>query len=250
VKKAKRKNSNRVYVRKTSEVLAAAEKAFIKAGFGGVTVDDIAELAGVSKRTVYSNFANKEALFAAVIKTRCAEVVPAPVTDEQVAGDPEFELTKLAANFLHALYTPEQVALYQTVVAESRQFPELGRMMYQGPILRSQEVFDSYLRQQVALGRMRFPNLDIAAAQLVALLKINLHMPMLLSQPVQITRSIINEIAAACVQLFLYGAATPGNKHKNPAGKVRAVSHRAVNQKPAAARESVAKEEETARPAP
>jgi TetR/AcrR family transcriptional repressor of mexJK operon len=209
-----RTKNKRVYVRKTNVVLAAAEQAFLKAGYGGVSVDQIAELAGVSKRTIYSNFENKENLFAAVIKNRCAAVVPTGVTDELVAEDPETALIRLATTFLGAIFAPEQIALYQTVVADCRQFSEVGRIMYEGPVLRSQSVFDSYLRQQVALGRMRFPKIELAGAQLVALLKTNLHMQLLFSQPAKVTRQVILESATASVQLFLYGASTrAGSEH-------------------------------------
>lgn len=205
-----RPRRNRVYVRKTDVVLAAAEEAFIKGGYSGVSIDAIAERAGVSKRTVYSNFANKETLFAAVIKNRCKEVVPAAIDATQMAADCEVVLIELAIRFLQALYSPDMIALYQTVVAECRHQPEIGRIMYEGPITRSHEIFDSYLRQQVAMGRMQFPAIDLAAAQLIALLKTNIHMQLIFSRPVKLTHQAIRKIASASVRLFLYGCATPG----------------------------------------
>src|SRR3954451_5497567 len=48
-------------------VLAAAERAFLAAGFGAVTMDAIAREAGVSKATVYAHYTSKEALFGAVV---------------------------------------------------------------------------------------------------------------------------------------------------------------------------------------
>src|SRR5260370_20532628 len=52
---------------KAETILAAAERAFLAAGFGAVTMDRVASEAGVSKATVYAHFHSKEALFGAVI---------------------------------------------------------------------------------------------------------------------------------------------------------------------------------------
>ncbi|MFE9448802.1 ScbR family autoregulator-binding transcription factor [Streptomyces sp. NPDC006739] len=53
-------------VRTRSQVLDAAAEAFATKGFPAVTVQDVAELAGVTKGAVYFHFANKEALAQAV----------------------------------------------------------------------------------------------------------------------------------------------------------------------------------------
>ncbi|PTM97991.1 ScbR family autoregulator-binding transcription factor [Streptomyces sp. VMFN-G11Ma] len=53
-------------VRTRGQVLDAAAKAFATKGFPAVTVQDVAELAGVTKGAVYFHFANKEALAQAV----------------------------------------------------------------------------------------------------------------------------------------------------------------------------------------
>ncbi|WP_353947339.1 ScbR family autoregulator-binding transcription factor (plasmid) [Streptomyces sp. HUAS MG91] len=53
-------------VRTRGVVLAAAAQAFADRGFPPVTVQDVAELAGMTKGAVYFHFANKEALAQAV----------------------------------------------------------------------------------------------------------------------------------------------------------------------------------------
>ncbi|MFI7386451.1 ScbR family autoregulator-binding transcription factor [Streptomyces sp. NPDC049813] len=58
------KQERAVRTRKT--VLAAAAQAFAARGFPPVTVQDVAELAGMTKGAVYFHFANKEALAQAV----------------------------------------------------------------------------------------------------------------------------------------------------------------------------------------
>jgi TetR/AcrR family transcriptional regulator, mexJK operon transcriptional repressor len=192
--------------RKDDIVLGAAEKAFVQFGYASTSVDAIAELAGVSKRTVYSNFKTKQALFEEVIRKRAAAVVPAEIPAALLDGDPEETLFQISVAFLKAVFSHESVALYQTVVADSRQFPEIGAMMADGPILRSQMVFDAYFRQEAQKGLMQFPNLDLAAAQFVSLLKTNVHLRLLFNQPADTSKRAIEESARASIHLFLHGA--------------------------------------------
>jgi TetR/AcrR family transcriptional repressor of mexJK operon len=197
----------RDYPRKNEIVLAAAERVFLERGYGGTSMDEVAERAGVSKRTIYSNFGSKQDLFAAVIATHCAEVLPdALVGVDLQTTDPQPVLCMLATKFLTSIFSKVQVELYQTVVAASRQFPEIGKMMFEGPIMDSQNIFDRFLRIQAGLGHLRFPDLDAAAPQLIALLKTNLHMRLLFHQPASTSRRAIARSAEASVHLFLHGA--------------------------------------------
>lgn len=197
----------RAYSRKTDIVLVAAERAFLEAGYANTSMDTVAEQAGVSKRTVYSNFGSKQDLFAAVIRKRCADVLPHALEGIDLATrDPEAALGGLAVAFLKSIFSRPQIELFQTVVAESRQFPEIGRIMFEGPIRESQHPFAKFFRVQAELGQMEFPEIDLAPAQFIALLKTDLHMRLLFNQDRSICDEVIVRSAEASVQLFLKGA--------------------------------------------
>lgn len=196
--------------RKNAIVLAAAEKAFVKYGFGGTSVDAIAELAGVSKRTVYSNFATKQALYAQVIRKRSDEVVSHELEDDSDDADPTATLLKASVALLQKVYSPDEIALFQTVVADSRQFPEEGKILFNGPVMRSHVAFAGYFRKLVRKGVLRQMDLELAAAQFVALLKSNMHMRLMLSQPTDTTRKKLEEVSRSAIRLFLYGALKSG----------------------------------------
>jgi TetR/AcrR family transcriptional repressor of mexJK operon len=201
-------------IRKNGIVLDAAERAFMEYGYGGISVDAIAEKAGVSKRTVYSNFATKQQLYSEVVKKLCADVVPPEIDQDTRAASPERTLLKISVAFLEALYQPSQIAFYQTVVSDARQFPDAGKLMFEGPIMRTQNVFDEYFRRQVQRGIMQFPDIELVGAQFVALLKVNMHMSLMLNQPTSVSRRRLEDVAKASIQLFLYGAlkARPGRR--------------------------------------
>ena len=55
-----------------ARLLDAAGQVFARRGFHAATVDEVAEAAGYTKGAVYSNFANKDELFLALLDQRLA----------------------------------------------------------------------------------------------------------------------------------------------------------------------------------
>ena len=120
---------------KRRTILQSAEELFLTRGFDGTSMDEVAVHAGVSKQTVYNQFANKAALFVAIIKSmtaQAAELVQTemrePETIEQVAT----ELSGHAERLLTIVMTPKLLQLRRLVIAEADRFPELGRALYHG----------------------------------------------------------------------------------------------------------------------
>ena len=60
--------------RKRRAILDAARTLFLRNGYAGTSMDDIAALAAVSKQTVYKNFADKQRLFTEFIGSDIAQV--------------------------------------------------------------------------------------------------------------------------------------------------------------------------------
>ena len=61
---------------KGAAILEAAKRLFLEQGYEGVSMDQIAADAGVSKLTVYSHFGDKEALFGEAVKAYCEQQLP------------------------------------------------------------------------------------------------------------------------------------------------------------------------------
>jgi TetR/AcrR family transcriptional repressor of mexJK operon len=61
--------------RKREAILKGGKSVFLKHGFGGASMDEVAAAAGVSKMTVYRHFGSKEDLFAGVITELCQRIV-------------------------------------------------------------------------------------------------------------------------------------------------------------------------------
>lgn len=196
--------------RKFRAILDAGIELFIEKGFVQTTMDAVAEKASVSKRTVYGHFNNKEELFSAVVREMCGEgkVLPEEVITSN--GPPEVVLTELGAGALANFYTKDMIALFQTVVADSRQFPEIGKLFFDGPVTRSHTLISAYLSEQVAAGTIKVKYPEMAAQQFLGLLKTDLHMRLLFSQKPRVTKALLHEIATKTAEIFLYGVGGRG----------------------------------------
>lgn len=114
----KRNNTYTVYVKEGSvarasaaaaaqtarDVLEAASQLFAERGYAHVSLDDVAQAAGVTRGAVYHHYGNKAGLFsslAAQLQARIAEVVVAAA--EGVGEDPREQLRVGCHAFLDAI---------------------------------------------------------------------------------------------------------------------------------------------------
>lgn len=110
-------------------ILAAAAEVFLECGFNAATVEQVAEAAGVAKRTVYNVYGDKEALFRATIlrsidtADRFSESLAAAVRD---VADPVADLPSVGAALAETVLTGPVLPLRRLLVMESGRFPDLA----------------------------------------------------------------------------------------------------------------------------
>lgn len=107
-------------------IIAAATELFLAEGYGATSIEAVARRAGVSKRTFYHRFADKAALFGAVVRGVVERLRPANDASLFLGGDLKDVLTRVAQAILKAALTPEALALHRIIVAEAGRFPELA----------------------------------------------------------------------------------------------------------------------------
>src|SRR5690606_7537321 len=95
---------------KSSAILDAARRLFTTDGFDGASMDQIAAAAGVSKLTVYSHYADKETLFAEVVKSYCEQQLPASLFEMQPGVALRDRLMGVARAFFSMIVSSEAVA--------------------------------------------------------------------------------------------------------------------------------------------
>src|SRR5579859_3981142 len=111
----------------------AAAALFLEKGYQGTSMDEIAAMAQVSKQTIYTHFANKEALFADLVMTNAERVEEfigtiGPTLTE--AGSLDAGLRQLARRYLGFVARPDALRLRRLIIGEAGRFPELAREYY------------------------------------------------------------------------------------------------------------------------
>ena len=184
-------------------ILAAARTLFLKLGYGDTSMDAIARHAAVSKATLYSHFAGKDALFAALVVTECRHL-----SDEigrRALDEPDIRdaLLRVADDFNNLLCTGYGLTMYRIVVAEVPRFPELGRIFYDsGPTVMIDRIA-TILRRATERGLLKVRDPRIAAIQFISLVRGELHLTRVLGLK-KASKNPADYIEAS-VDLFLAG---------------------------------------------
>jgi AcrR family transcriptional regulator len=161
-------------------ILDVAAQSFLEHGYAGTTMSAIAATLGGSKGTLWSYFASKDVLFAAVID-RVTEVFRAQLSLILNPRDGvEPALRRFCIEFLRKVTSPEAIALHRLVVGETNRFPEIGRIFYERAPRLTQELLAGFLGQAMENGLLRQDDPLIAARQLNALCMASGHQQMLM----------------------------------------------------------------------
>ena len=169
---------------KRDQILAAATRVFLASGYGGSSMDAIAGEAAVSKQTVYNHFGGKDALFGAIVRKKCGQLleplkVP-PQTLGSAGGDPRTVLSGIAQGFLELVMASENMAHFRAVVAESRRFPELAKAFYRSGPEIAVDSLARYLKTMDRQGLLAIAEPKPAARMFFAMLRGDLYMRRLL----------------------------------------------------------------------
>lgn len=153
--------------RKRRAILQAATTVFLRKGYLGTSMDEIAALAGVSKQTVYKHFADKERLFSEIVLGTVTEASD-PVHDEVLkltdSGDVEADLRDLARRQVTTVMQPRLLQLRRLVIAEVGRFPELGRTFYERGPERTIAALAEAFERLAERGVLRVDDPPLAAA--------------------------------------------------------------------------------------
>jgi TetR/AcrR family transcriptional repressor of mexJK operon len=199
--------------RKRRAILDAATTLFLRHGYRGTSMDEIAAVAEVSKQTVYKHFADKESLFSEIV-VGTVEEVARPVHDEvlelQDSGDLEVDLRRLARRLLRMVMQPRILQLRRLVIGEAGRFPELGRTFYEQGPGRTIAALATVFERLADRGVLQAGDPLLAAAHFNWLvMSIPLNRAMLLGDDETPATAELNRYADAGVRAFLAAYARP-----------------------------------------
>lgn len=153
--------------RKHQAILTAAEQVFLRDGYVGANMDDLAALSQVSKQTVYKHFGSKEALFIELVRTMTTlagndvhDEVPDPATIEELSAF----LADYAERQLTAVLTPRILQLRRLVIGEVTRFPELGEVLWESGPRRAMTAMAARFSRLMTTGWLWVDEPDTAAS--------------------------------------------------------------------------------------
>lgn len=188
---------------KRAAVLEAAKRMFTFHGFDGVSMDQIAAEAGVSKLTVYSHFGDKDRLFAEVVRAHCEQGMPTCLFEDGQDAPLRERLTRIGLAFHAMIMTPEAIAGHRMLCSPQVTASNMPAMFWEAGPQRVQSSFTALLERRIARGELDIPDPPRAAAQFFTLLKGERHAQAVFGYCCGQPQESAEEHVAGVVELFL-----------------------------------------------
>ncbi len=208
IKKVARRSRDEM---KHEAILKAATRLFLKNGYTNTSMDAIADMARVTKQTVYSHYNNKDALFTKMVTSLCERQEPTVATLEASGQDAETLLYKIGIVFLDMMTSKDVLAATRLVIAEANQHPKLAELYYEAGTHKLIEMLSQFLELLNKRGDFSIKDTGSAASYYLAILKGRFYLRMILAlKPVPDKEDKEFHVRES-VQIFMrmYAGATP-----------------------------------------
>ena len=189
--------------RKFDQVLDGARQIFMRDGFEGASVDDIARAAQVSKATLYSYFPDKRLLFSEVARIECNRQASEAldVIDDNASVE---EMLHAAADRVVRFFLSDfGQQVFRICVSESHRFPELGQRFYESGPQLLRERLSFILQRYIDAGDLKIDDMELATSQFGELCKSDLFVRCLCGVSCSCTEADIERVVNGVVQMFL-----------------------------------------------
>ncbi|MDM1272938.1 TetR/AcrR family transcriptional regulator [Acinetobacter indicus] len=188
---------------KRQRILESAKSLFLKQGYHGSSMNEIARDAGVTKLTVYNHFQDKATLFTCAIEDTCEALIMA--RPPQLSTDSNFQqaLAQLCALSLEIVYLPEAIKLEYLLLDLASQQSPLLQQFYQASHQKLNQVWQHFFQQAIALGFIPNRPLEQLIQLMLSLLLGQRHHEILLGiRPIPAAEEQ-QQLIQSSIQLFL-----------------------------------------------
>jgi AcrR family transcriptional regulator len=187
-------------------ILDEAARAFRELGFERTSMAEISTRMGGSKATIYNYFASKEELFFEVMSVSTEDEFGAVhAALEHDCLEVEDALYRFGVRLLGFLYSQPLQAQRRLNVSEVGRSPQLGKLIYERGVLRSQSFVEAYFARAIARGALKDEQTRVMARHLYALLESEFQVRWLFLQLGEVTPQEIASATRRAVDVFLAG---------------------------------------------
>ncbi|MCG9788302.1 TetR/AcrR family transcriptional regulator [Vibrio mediterranei] len=186
---------------KREAIIEAAKHAFHEFGVQNTSMDKLAAMAGVSKRTVYNHFESKEVLVMSLLSDLWRQSMMDVDLQPLASMDLKQQLVYLLSHEIGILNNPAYIDLSKVA---------FGHYFYRPEELKAQA--DKMSKQETALYKwlehnneqqLTIPDVSVASVQLHSLIKGSCFWPQLMGMTDTLTEEGVQQLALSTAELFL-----------------------------------------------
>lgn len=156
---------------KREAILAAAKALFLDRGFAQANMQEVADLAGVSKLTLYSHFGDKSTLFVAAVRNHYEHCLPESLFREWDASDLPGALFAFGCSYHQYLVLPATVAGRRMLLRTADTPAELNLEIWNNGPARINAFVAASLSRFVESGQLDIDDPRHATVHLMSLLR-------------------------------------------------------------------------------
>ena len=187
---------------KRAAIIEAATEEFWSHGFSGTSMDRIAKVANVSKRTVYDHFPSKDHLFQAIIDKILEKIGEMPSHEYSPEKPLDKQLLAIGKTFATTITGKDFMKLSRVVISRFIQTPEWAHNTITA-YARTRRDMIAFFEAGKKDGRLKISNSEKAAAQFCGLIKEIAFWPELMAGQEPLSTRERNAAVKAAVEMFL-----------------------------------------------
>ncbi|MGC9640678.1 TetR/AcrR family transcriptional regulator [Acinetobacter pittii] len=188
---------------KRARILQAAKAIFLKSGYHGTSMNQIAQEAGVTKLTVYNHFQDKVNLFICAITETCEETLCTKQFDLDTSADFYQTLFIVCSRALQIIYSPEASKLDHVLLELAAEQNPLALQFFEASHTRMENQLAEFFQKAAQLGFIQADDPIYQTELLLTLLLGVRHHKVLLGITAAPNAQELEQIIRDAIDLFL-----------------------------------------------
>ncbi len=186
---------------KRAAIIEAARTTFKELGVAATSMDKLAEVAGVSKRTVYNHFATKEALVMTLMTDLWQQALSQPSVVYDSHQPLAEQLQQLVRFDMDYIQSEEHVEVSRMVIGHLFYTTEMQEELQK--VIKEETAILRWIKAATLDGRLTVKNVARAQTEVQSLIKGQCFWPLIFQVEEPLNEQQKDDIAASIVTMFL-----------------------------------------------